>query len=156
MDSEPIVQEAGWVAETAWMNVEKRQLLAPVVARTPKLPIHSESLYRLRYPARCNYYKIKTQPPLIVKQKAITGRDIDIAVGGGVTETAYSVSHKIPSAIHSNSSMPKQCYLLQCLEHKVPCHRLPQYKQHAKMHLSVSSTRGQDLRCRHSVSSTYI
>lgn len=50
MDSEPIVLEAGWAAEYAWMNVEKRQLLAPVAARTPKRPMHSESLYRLRYP----------------------------------------------------------------------------------------------------------
>jgi len=72
------------------MNVEKRQLLAAVAARTPKYPIRSESLYPVGYPARCNYYKDKTQPPLLVKQKGITGRDTDIAVGEDLTETAYS------------------------------------------------------------------
>jgi hypothetical protein len=106
-------------------------------------------------PGQCNYYKRKTQPPLLVKQKGITGRDIDIAVED-LTETAYSWNHKIPYVIHSSSSMLKQCYLLQCLEHVLPCHRLLQYKQHAKMHLSVASTRVQDLQCWRSLSRIYI
>jgi hypothetical protein len=104
------------------------------------------------FPARYNYKKRKTQPPLLVKQKGITGRDIDFAVGEDVPETAHSWSHKIPYAIHSNSSMLKQCYLKLI----PPCHRLLQYKQCAKTHLSVASTRCQDFQCTRSVSSIYI
>lgn len=106
-------------------------------------------------PVRCNFYKRKTQPPLLVKQKGITRRDIDIAVGEDLTETAYSWNHKIPYAIHSNSSTFKLCYLLQCWRHILPCYWLLQYKQHAKMNLSVASTRGQDLQCRRGVSCMY-
>lgn len=49
MDSEPIVLKAGWAPKFAWMNVKKRQLFAPVAAWTLKRPVHSESLYGLRY-----------------------------------------------------------------------------------------------------------
>jgi hypothetical protein len=107
-------------------------------------------------PARCNYNKSKTQPPLLVKQTGITLKDIDIAVREDLTETAYFWNHKIPYPIHSNSSMLKECCLLQCLKHMLPWHILLQYKQHAKTHLSVASTRVQDFQCRRSASSLYI
>ena len=47
-DRVPIVQEAGWVPGPVWTGAEN---LAPTGIRSLDLPAHSESLYRLRYPA---------------------------------------------------------------------------------------------------------
>jgi hypothetical protein len=45
-DSVPIVQEAGWTPGPVWIGAEN---LAPTGLRSPDLPAHSESLYRLSY-----------------------------------------------------------------------------------------------------------
>ena len=44
----PIVQEAGWAPGPVWTGAEN---LAPTGIRSPHHPAHSQSLYRLRYPA---------------------------------------------------------------------------------------------------------
>ena len=46
-DRVPIVQEAGWASEPVWIGAEN---LAPTGIRSADLPVHSESLYRLRHP----------------------------------------------------------------------------------------------------------
>jgi hypothetical protein len=46
-DPVPILQEAGWAPGPVWIGAEN---LAPTGIRSPDLPAHSESLYRLRYP----------------------------------------------------------------------------------------------------------
>ena len=46
-DPVPIVQEAGWASKPVWIGAEN---LAPTRIRSPDLPAHSESLYRLRHP----------------------------------------------------------------------------------------------------------
>ena len=48
-DPVPIVQEAGWAPGPVWTGAE---ILAPTGIRSPELPTHSQSLYRLRYPIR--------------------------------------------------------------------------------------------------------
>ena len=48
-DLVPIVQEAGWVPGPVWTGAEN---LAPTGIRSPDRQDHSQSLYRLRYPAR--------------------------------------------------------------------------------------------------------
>jgi len=50
-DPVPIVQEAGWVPGPVWTGTEN---LAPTGIRSPDRPAHSQSLYRLRYPAHEN------------------------------------------------------------------------------------------------------
>ena len=47
-DAEPIVQEAGWAPGPVCTDTEN---LAPTGIRSPDRPTHSQSLYRLRYPA---------------------------------------------------------------------------------------------------------
>jgi len=47
-DPVPIVQEAGWAPGPVWTGVEN---LAFTGIRSPDRPAHSQSLYRLRYPA---------------------------------------------------------------------------------------------------------
>jgi hypothetical protein len=44
----PGVQEAGWALEPVWIGAEN---LAPTRIRSPDIPAHSESLYRLRHPS---------------------------------------------------------------------------------------------------------
>jgi hypothetical protein len=44
----PIVQEAGWAAGPVWTRAKN---LAPTGIRSPDRPAHSQSLYRLSYPA---------------------------------------------------------------------------------------------------------
>ena len=44
----PIVQEAGWFTGPVWTGAEN---LAPTGIRSPDRPAHSQSLYRLSYPA---------------------------------------------------------------------------------------------------------
>ena len=46
-DSVPIVQEAGWAPEPVWMGGKSR----PHRHSIPDLPVRSQSLYRLSYPA---------------------------------------------------------------------------------------------------------
>jgi hypothetical protein len=48
-DPVPIVQEAGWAPGPNWTGAEN---LAPTGIRCPDRPARSQSLYRLRYPAR--------------------------------------------------------------------------------------------------------
>ena len=48
-DPVPIVQEAGWAPGPVWIGVEN---LASTGIRSPDRPARSQSLYRLRYPAR--------------------------------------------------------------------------------------------------------
>jgi len=48
-DPLPIVQWAGWDPEPVWTGVEN---LDPKGIRSPDRPARSQSLYRLRYPAR--------------------------------------------------------------------------------------------------------
>jgi hypothetical protein len=43
----PIVQEAGWAPGPVWTGAEN---LAPTGIRSPDLPAHRQSLYRLSYP----------------------------------------------------------------------------------------------------------
>ena len=47
-DPVPIVQEAAWAPGPVWPGVEN---LAPIGIRSPDRPAHSQSLYRIRYPA---------------------------------------------------------------------------------------------------------
>ena len=47
-DAVPIVQEAGWASRPVWTGAEN---LAPTGIRSPDRPGHSQSPYRLRYPA---------------------------------------------------------------------------------------------------------
>jgi hypothetical protein len=47
-DPVPIVQEAGWAPGLVWTGAEN---LAPTGIRYPDRPAHSQSLYRLSYPA---------------------------------------------------------------------------------------------------------
>ena len=47
-DPVPIVQEAGWTPGPVWTCEEN---VAPKGFRSPNRPAHSQSLYRLRYPA---------------------------------------------------------------------------------------------------------
>jgi hypothetical protein len=47
-DPVPIVQEAGWAPGPVWTYAEN---LAPTRIRSPDRPDHSQSLYRLSYPA---------------------------------------------------------------------------------------------------------
>ena len=47
-DLVPIVQEAGWAPGPVWADAEN---LFPTGIRSPDRPAHSQSLYRLRYPA---------------------------------------------------------------------------------------------------------
>jgi len=47
-DPVPIVQEAGWATGSVWTGAKN---LAPTGIRSPDHPAHSQSLYRLRYPA---------------------------------------------------------------------------------------------------------
>ena len=47
-DTVPIVQGAGWAPEPVWAGAEN---LATTGIRSPDRPAHSQSLYRLRYPA---------------------------------------------------------------------------------------------------------
>jgi hypothetical protein len=47
-DPVPIVQEAGWAPGPVWRAAEN---LAPTGIRSPDRSAHSESLYRLSYPA---------------------------------------------------------------------------------------------------------
>jgi hypothetical protein len=47
-DPVPIVQEAGWAAGPVWTGAEN---LTPTGIRSPDRPAHSQSLYRLSYPA---------------------------------------------------------------------------------------------------------
>ena len=51
-DLVPIVQEAGWAPGPVWTGAEN---LAPTGVRSPDCPAHSQSLYRLIYPA-CRQY----------------------------------------------------------------------------------------------------
>jgi len=44
----PVVQEAGWTPGSIWTGGEN---LAPTGIRSPDRPAHSQSLYRLSYPA---------------------------------------------------------------------------------------------------------
>ena len=53
-DPVPIVQEGGWVSEQVWIGAEN---LASTGIRSPDLPAHSESLYRLRHPSSMTKYK---------------------------------------------------------------------------------------------------
>jgi len=53
-DPVSIVQEAGWAPGPVWTGAEN---LAPTVIRSPNRPAHSQSLYRLSYPARLLQYK---------------------------------------------------------------------------------------------------
>ena len=48
-DPVPIVQEAGWAPRPVWTGAEN---LVPTGIRSPDRPARSQSLYRLRYPAR--------------------------------------------------------------------------------------------------------
>ena len=41
-------------------------------------------------PPQCNYYETENQTPLFLRQKGVTGRDIDSLVGEDLTETSYS------------------------------------------------------------------
>jgi hypothetical protein len=43
-----LIHEAGWVPGPVWTGSEN---LAPTGIRSPDRPAHSQSLYRLRYPA---------------------------------------------------------------------------------------------------------
>jgi hypothetical protein len=47
-DLVPIVQEAGWAQGPVWTGAKN---LAPTEIRPPDRPVHSLSLYGLRYPA---------------------------------------------------------------------------------------------------------
>ena len=47
-DPVPIVQRAGWAPGPVWTGAEN---FAPTGIRSPDRPAHSQSLYRLRYPA---------------------------------------------------------------------------------------------------------
>jgi hypothetical protein len=47
-DPVPIVQEAGWAPGPVWTGAEN---LSPTGIRSPNRPAHSQSLYRLSYPA---------------------------------------------------------------------------------------------------------
>jgi hypothetical protein len=47
-DPVPIVQEAGWAPGPVWTGAEN---LTPTRIQSPDHPAHSQSLYRLRYPA---------------------------------------------------------------------------------------------------------
>jgi hypothetical protein len=47
-DTVPTVQVAGWAPELVWTGAEN---LAPTGIQSPERPAHSQSLYRLRYPA---------------------------------------------------------------------------------------------------------
>ena len=49
-DPVPIVQQAGWVPWPVWMGRKSR----PTGIRYPNCPAHSQSLYRLSYPADLN------------------------------------------------------------------------------------------------------
>jgi len=51
-DPVSIVQESGWTPEPVWTGAEN---LAPPGIRSPDGPARSQSLYRLRYPARVEY-----------------------------------------------------------------------------------------------------
>jgi hypothetical protein len=46
-DPVPIVQEAGWASELAWIGAEN---LSPTGIQSPGLQARSESLYRLSHP----------------------------------------------------------------------------------------------------------
>jgi len=52
-DPVPIVQEAGWAPGPVWTGAEN---LAPTGIRSPDRTAHSQSLYRLSYPAHNTYY----------------------------------------------------------------------------------------------------
>ena len=52
-DPAPIVQEAGWAPGPVWTVAEN---LVPTGIRSPDRPAPSQSLYRLRYPARTYVY----------------------------------------------------------------------------------------------------
>jgi len=52
-DPVPIVQEAGWAPGPVWTGAGN---LAPTGIRSPDRPARSQSLYRLRYPAREKIY----------------------------------------------------------------------------------------------------
>jgi hypothetical protein len=47
-DLVPIVQVAGWAPGLVWTGAEN---LSPTGIRSPERPAHSQSLYRLHYPA---------------------------------------------------------------------------------------------------------
>jgi hypothetical protein len=47
-----IVPEAGWAPGPVWTGAEN---LAPTGIRSPEHPTHSQSLYRLSYPAHTCY-----------------------------------------------------------------------------------------------------
>jgi hypothetical protein len=46
-DPAPVVQEAEWAPGPVWIGAKN---LAPIGIRSPNLPAHNESLYRLHYP----------------------------------------------------------------------------------------------------------
>jgi hypothetical protein len=48
-DPLPVVQEAGWAPGTVWTDAKN---LVPTGIRSPKRSARSQSLYRIRYPAR--------------------------------------------------------------------------------------------------------
>jgi hypothetical protein len=54
-DSVPIVQEAGWAPGPIWTVMG---YLAHTGIRSPDRPAHSQSLYRLSYPAHMHYFTL--------------------------------------------------------------------------------------------------
>jgi hypothetical protein len=68
-DPVPIVQEAGWAPGPVWTGAEN---LAPTGIRSPDHPAHSQSLYRLSYPAHlCDLY---SSPNIIWVKKSRRNR----------------------------------------------------------------------------------
>jgi hypothetical protein len=72
-DPVPIVQEAGWAQGPVWTGAEN---FAPTGIRSPDHPARSQSLYRLRYPAR-SFYNNNTKISLteIINDKYIARTD---------------------------------------------------------------------------------
>ena len=82
-DPVPIVQEAGWAPGPVWTGAEN---LAPTGIRCPDCPVHSQSLYRLHYPA---YWDMKGSwwSPIGIAQRF--GRSRCICLISPKTEAEY-------------------------------------------------------------------
>jgi hypothetical protein len=70
-DPVPIVQEGGWAPGPVWMCAEN---LAPTGVRSPDRPAHSQSLYRLSYPAH-NIYTVQ-----LIFYGTVTPTELNVSV----------------------------------------------------------------------------
>jgi len=91
-DPVPIVQEAGWAPGPFWTSAEN---LAPTGIRSPDCPAHSQSLYRLRYPAHI------------------------LRVGSSYIPVSIGVEVITWSLIQCMSQWDVMCYYLGCTPHIV-------------------------------------